>query len=99
MALPRVTSRIDIARDLLDRFGAEPPSLADNAVDWLAVRVPHALKLLAVVALLVVARIGYRRWRDRRRRRAILARIRAARAAKMLGQWGEGGAEMGRRQG
>lgn len=79
MTLPPATSRIDIARDLLDRFGAEPPSLADNAVDWLAARAPQALKLLAVVWLLVAARIGYRRWRDHRRRRAILAMIRADR--------------------
>jgi hypothetical protein len=79
ITVPPATSRIDIARDFLDRFGAEPPSLADNALDWLAVRGPQALKLLAVVALLVAARIGFRRWRDRRRRRAILARIRADR--------------------
>jgi hypothetical protein len=79
ITLPQATSRIDIARSLLDRFGAEPPSLADSALDWLAVRGPQAVKLLAIVALLVAARIGYGRWRDRRRRRAVLARIRADR--------------------
>lgn len=65
ISLPSGASRIDIARNLLDRFGAAPPSLADHAVDWFAVRGRQATVLLAVVALLIAARIGYRRLRSR----------------------------------
>lgn len=57
-------NRIDIARDLLDRFGGEPRTGWDLLVDTFHVRLRQALLPIGIIAALVAARLIYRRLRD-----------------------------------
>jgi hypothetical protein len=65
ITVPRNANRIDVAGDLLDRFGGPAPSIGDHVVDWLAARGGPVIVVLSVVALLVVARVIHRRRRSR----------------------------------
>ena len=56
--------RIDVARDLLDRFGGDSPSGAEQFLDVVRVRLSQARLPIAVIALLVAAPLIYRRVRD-----------------------------------
>jgi len=64
---PASADRIDVARDLLDRFGAEPPSLGSRLVDLAWARAPQLATVVAVIALLVAGRLTYRKIRTHRR--------------------------------
>ena len=61
--VPSDVDRIDVARNLLDHFGGGSSSGWDRLFDMLRVRLPHALPPIAVIAVLVAARVAYRRIR------------------------------------
>jgi hypothetical protein len=63
---PASADRIDVARGLLDRFGAPPPSLGSRMVDVARARAPQMLAIVAVLAL-IVAPFIVKRIRRRRR--------------------------------
>ncbi len=49
VSLPGATDRVDIARDLLDRFGGPAPSLTDRLLDWLRALADDLAVLLGIV--------------------------------------------------
>ncbi len=49
MSLPGDANRVDIARDLLDRFGGAPVSPAARFLDWLRPFLGETLVLAAIV--------------------------------------------------
>jgi hypothetical protein len=51
---PAGADRIDVARDLLDRFGAPAPSLGSRILDVARARVRQMLVIVAVLALILV---------------------------------------------
>jgi hypothetical protein len=59
VSLPATASRVDVATDLLERFGATPPSPPARFADWLR---PQTGKLLFIVAV-IAAIYGWRRRR------------------------------------
>jgi hypothetical protein len=67
VSLPGTTNRVDVAAQLLDRFGGQPPSLSARLADWIT----HLSSLgvgLVVVVVLVVAAVLLRRGVGRRHR-------------------------------
>jgi hypothetical protein len=80
VTLPTGADRVDIARDLLDRFGATPRSGWDQLVDTVRVRGLQALPYVGFGALLVGgAWLAYRRWKYGSWRMAWRTRPRRAR--------------------
>jgi hypothetical protein len=63
VSLPGTANRVDVATDLLERFGVAPPSPLARFADWLR---PQLGKLL-FIAVVVAVFHGWRRLRARRR--------------------------------
>jgi hypothetical protein len=71
VSLPGGTNRVDVAAQLLDRFGGPAPSIGYRLGDWLRTQFDDLLCLLAVIAVVVVGIVW---WRRRLRRRPQAAR-------------------------
>ena len=63
VTLPGDVDRVDVARDLLDRFGGPPPSLAARFLDWLGALCGEIALLAGIAAAVYAVRLVRRRIR------------------------------------
>jgi hypothetical protein len=74
VTVPRGADRVDIARDLLGRFGGPPPTLSARLLDWLGTHAVAVTVFAGIVALVVVVMLRRRRLGHARKDSLLTAR-------------------------